>query len=430
MKIYKPNDEEYAQLLTTMDRYARPNKDVSSLVEKIIEDVAQGGDEALLDYTQRFDGVQLTKEELRVSDNEIKEALSLVSQQTKDAISATLQNIHYFASNSLRKDWSGVNAQGAEVGERFLPFDRVGIYIPGGKAPLVSTALMTGGFAQAAGVHEIVAMTPCGKNGKVNPALLYALTEAGATEIYKVGGAQAIAALALGTESIRSTPKVFGPGNRFVVEAKRQLVGSIDIDLLPGPSEVMVLADESANPAFIAADLLAQAEHGSDSVVVIVTDSEKLLGEVEKEITEQANKLSRGEIIRNVLDENAYGVLVPNIMDSVELANDFAPEHIVITVQEDIEADIISKIHTAGAIYAGTYSTVACGDFLAGPSHTLPTGGAGKFSSGLRADQFQRRTSIVRMDQNSAKRSAAIVNQFAELEGLDAHGWSLQIRCQ
>lgn len=344
----------------------------------------------------------------------------------KEAIAVSLANIHYFSDRSRRQDWSGVNAQGVEVAERFLPYDRVGIYIPGGKAPLVSTSIMTGGFAQAAGVREIVAATPCGPDGRVNPALLYALKASGATEIVKIGGAQAIAALALGTESVKPVEKIFGPGNRFVVEAKRQLVGAVAIDLLPGPSEVMVLADDTADAEFLAADLLAQGEHGPDSVVVFVTTSEALLEQVDAEVERQAALLSRGSIIREVLDKHAYGFLVSSIQEGVELVNAFAPEHLVLVTRD--EEAVLNGIRTAGAIYTGSLSTVACGDFLAGPSHTLPTGGAGKSFSGLRADQFQRRTSVVRMNRDAVLNSAPYVAEFARVEGLDAHNHSIQVR--
>lgn len=426
MKIYRPTDACFVEMKDSMNRRAIPESTVRSTVDSIIQDVAQRGDAALFDYAQRFDKVNLSAETLYVTADELAEAEEQVAESVKEAIAASLANIHFFSECSRRKDWSATNAQGVEVAERFIPYDRVGIYIPGGKAPLVSTSIMTGGFAQAAGVKEIVAATPCGPNGKVNPSLLYALKAAGATEIIKIGGAQAIAALALGTESVRPVEKIFGPGNRFVVEAKRQLVGAVAIDLLPGPSEVMVLADESANASFLAADLLAQGEHGPDSVVVFVTTSEALLQEVEAEVTRQAALLSRGEIIREVLDKHAYGFLVDTIQEGVTLVNDFAPEHLVLVVND--EEAVLNDIRTAGAIYAGALSTVACGDFLAGPSHTLPTGGAGKSFSGLRADQFQRRTSIVRMTPESVIKSAPYVAEFARVEGLDAHNESIQIR--
>jgi histidinol dehydrogenase len=287
---------------------------------------------------------------------------------------------------------------------------------------------MTGGFAKAVGVPEIVAMTPCGPDGKVNPAVLVALQAAGATEIYRIGGAQGIAALALGTESIAPVQKIFGPGNRFVVEAKRQLVGAVAIDLLPGPSEVMVLADETANPAFVAADLLAQAEHGGDSAIAFVTTSEELLQAVEQEIARQAAELSRAEYLQQVLQENTTCILVSELAAGADIVNAYAPEHLVLVVAPELEEAMLDRIRTAGAIYAGTYSTVACGDFLAGPSHTLPTGGSGKSFSGIRADQFQRRTSIVRMTREAAQKSLPHVQVFARVEGLDAHGRSLELR--
>lgn len=429
MKIYKQDSEEYAAAKAGMNRRAIPDATVRATVEDIIVQVQERGDAALLEYAKQFDRVAFADASfLRVTEQEITDAIAQVRPSVQAAVAATLANITYFSDCSRRQDWQGVNAQGVSVAERFVPFDRVGIYVPGGKAPLVSTALMTGGFAKAAGVPQIVAATPCAPDGSVNPHLLYALVQAGATEIYKLGGAQAIAALALGTETIAPVEKIFGPGNKFVVEAKRQLVGAVAIDLLPGPSEVMVLADETANPAFLAADLLAQGEHGTDSVVVFVTTSTTLLEKVQAEITRQAATLTRGAIIQAVLQEHAYGFLVDSLQEGVELVNAFAPEHLVLVATE--QEAILPLIKTAGAIYVGAFSTVACGDFLAGPSHTLPTGGAGKSFSGLRADQFQRRTSIVRMDAQSAAASAPIVAEFARIEGLDAHAHSMSIRVQ
>ena len=320
------------------------------------------------------------------------------------------------------------NAEGATVGERFTPFDRVGVYVPGGKAPLVSTALMTAGFAKAAGVPEIIAATPCAPDGSVNPSLLYALKQAGATEIVKIGGAQAIAALALGTKSIRPVDRIFGPGNRFVVEAKRQLVGAVSIDLLPGPSEILILADKSGNPDFIAADLLAQAEHGGDSVVGFATDSKALLNRVVSSIEKQLPLLSRGKIIRNVLKTGTFLLHLKSFEEGIAISNAFCPEHLSLITAN--EKRWLPKVRTAGAIYLGNFSPVAVGDFLAGPSHTLPTGGAGRSFSGLRADQFQRRTSIVRLDKKSIKASLPVVEEFARIEGLDAHGRSTSIRLE
>ncbi len=428
MKTYRESEVGFEEAVAGMNRRAIPGVQVREAVSAIVERVKTGGDMALCEYAHQFDHVELTPAELRVRDEELAEAQAVVPADVKEAIAASLANIEYFSQCSMRRDWHGTNAQGCEVGERFVPYDRVGIYVPGGKAPLVSTALMTGGFAKAVGVPEIVAMTPCGPDGKVNPAVLVALQAAGATEIYRIGGAQGIAALALGTESIAPVQKIFGPGNRFVVEAKRQLVGAVAIDLLPGPSEVMVLADETANPAFVAADLLAQAEHGGDSEIAFVTTSETLLEQVEAEITRQAAKLSRSQYLAEVLCDRASCFLVKSLEYGADIVNGFAPEHLVLVVKPEREDEILSRIRTAGAVYAGTYSTVACGDFLAGPSHTLPTGGSGKSFSGIRADQFQRRTSIVRMSREAAIASLPYVQVFSRVEGLDAHGESLRLR--
>lgn len=428
MKIYRESEARYAAAVAAMNRRSIPGEEVRQSVAAIIDEVRRRGDAALCDFAARFDRVELTETGLRVTEEELAAAQAEVPQDVKDAIAASLANIAYFSQQSMRRDWSGVNAQGCEVGERFVPYDRVGIYVPGGKAPLVSTALMTGGFAKAVGVPEIVAMTPCGPDGRVNPAVLVALQAAGATEIYRVGGAQGVAALALGTQTIAPVQKIFGPGNRYVVEAKRQLVGAVAIDLLPGPSEVMVLADSSANPRFVAADLLAQAEHGGDSVIAFVTDSEELLQAVEREIAEQAATLTRSAYLQQVLAESADCILVSDLETGADIVNAFAPEHLVLVVEPQREEAMLERIRTAGAIYAGTYATVACGDFLAGPSHTLPTGGSGKSFSGIRADQFQRRTSIVRMNREAAVRSLPHVQVFARVEGLDAHGRSLELR--
>ena len=411
-----------------MNRRAIPEAGVRDLVTDIIAQVAAKGDDALVTLTKRFDGAQLARQSLFLSEAEMAAAVRAVSPATKRAVARSLKNIHAFAKRSLRKDWSARNAEGALVGERFTPFDRVGVYVPGGKAPLVSTALMTAGFAQAAGVPEIIAATPCGPDGSVNSALLYALKAAGTTEVIKVGGAQAIAALALGTRTIRPVDRIFGPGNRFVVEAKRQLVGAVSIDLLPGPSEILILADKTGNPEFIAADMLAQAEHGGDSVVGFVTDSKALLGKVAKAIERQLPTLNRAKIIRNVLKTGTFLLHVKSFAEGVAVANAFCPEHLSLITAS--ERKWLPQIRTAGAIYLGNDSPVAVGDFLAGPSHTLPTGGAGRSFSGLRADQFQRRTSIVRLDQKSVRASLPVVEEFARIEGLDAHGRSTAIRLE
>jgi histidinol dehydrogenase len=428
MKILSYQDPGYASFVKKLNRRAIPDHGVRDLVSEIVAEVASKGDAALFSFTKRFDNAVLTPKTLFVSDAEFAAAAKAVTRETKEAISRSLANIHAFAKRSMRKDWSAKNAEGATVGERFVPFDRVGVYVPGGKAPLVSTALMTAGFAKAAGVPEILAATPCGPDGTVNPSLLYALKAAGVTEAIKVGGAQAIAALALGTKTVRPVDRLFGPGNIFVVEAKRQLIGAVSIDLLPGPSEILILSDKTGNADYIAADLLAQAEHGGDSVVGFVTDSKALLGKVIKAIDKQLPTLSRPKIIKEVLKSGTFLLHVKSFADGVAISNAFAPEHVSLITAD--EKKWLPQIRTAGAIYLGNDSPVAVGDFLAGPSHTLPTGGGGRSFSGLRADQFQRRTSIVKLDKKAVRKSLSVVQEFARIEGLDAHGRSTAIRLE
>ena len=313
------------------------------------------------------------------------------------------------------------------MGEKFDPFQRVGIYIPGGTAPLMSTALMTVTLAKVAGCPEIVVCTPCNAAGEINPALLYAARAAGATEIYRAGGAQAIAAMAYGTATIRHVQKVFGPGNAYVVAAKRLLFGHVAIDLLPGPSEVLVLADDSADPRFAAADLLAQAEHGSGHERVwLVTTSAKLLSAVAKEMQLQLPKLRRRALIERALKSNGWLIHVKSIPDGVALTNQLAPEHCEIMTRQ--AAKVAEGVVTAGAIFLGNFSPTVLGDYVAGPSHTLPTGGAGAAFAGLTVDQFQRRTSVVEYTRGALKKSLRAVEVFAQAEGLDAHGRSACIR--
>ena len=428
MRVITYKNRGYQKFVGSLDRRAEPSRELEGAVAGIVDEVRRRGDRALIDFTKKFDEVKLSVGSLFVSEKEFAEAEAMVTPATKRAIRSSRRNIHAFAKESLRRDWKRKNAEGAVVGERFTPFDRVGIYVPGGKAPLVSTALMTGAFAQAAKVPEIIAATPVGPAGTINPDLLYALSQAGATEVLKVGGAQAIAALAMGTKSVRRVDKIFGPGNAFVVEAKRQMVGAVSIDLLPGPSEVLVVSDSSGDPVCIAADLLAQAEHGGDSVVGFVTNSSRLLKQVEKEVARQLKRLSRAEYIGESLRKAGFAVLVRSIDDAIKICNEFAPEHLSLVVKD--ERRRLGEIRTAGAIYLGNTSAIAVGDFLAGPSHTLPTGGGGKSFSGLRADQFQRRTSIVKMDEASVKKSLPVVQEFARMEGLDAHGESVRLRVE
>jgi len=424
--LLKPGAPNYRAALAALNRSAEPDPRVSGIVAEVIIDIRRAGDAALIEYTEKFGGPRLTAKQLRVSAAEFSAAEKKVDGRTREAVALAHANVREFAEKSLRKSWSGKNRQGGKVGERFDPFQRVGIYVPGGTAPLVSTAVMTCTLAAAAGVPEIVVMTPADKTGAVNPALLHALRVAGATEVYKAGGAQAVAALAYGTESVARVLKIFGPGNAYVVEAKRQCFGRVAIDLLPGPSEILVIADATANAAWIAADLLAQAEHGQGSVVLLVTDSASKLKEVQAAFEAQLARLTRQGHLREVAEKTTHLILVKNLAEAVKLANDFAPEHLAIIAAG--EEKLAAQVRTAGAIFLGGWSPVVAGDFVAGPSHELPTGGAGKSFGGLTVDQFQRRTSLVRFDRKSLAALLPAIQTFSEIEGLDAHGRSAAIR--
>jgi len=393
----------------------------------ILEDVRARGDAALVDLTERFDGARLTSDQLPVTQAELVAASLRADKSLRAAMADAGGNIAAFARKSRRKDWQSRNSHGAVVGERFDPFQRVGVYIPGGTAPLVSTALMTVTLAKVAGCPEIVVCTPCGKDGSINSAILFAARAAGATEIHRVGGAQAIAAMAYGTATIKRVQKIFGPGNAYVVTAKRLVFGHVAIDLLPGPSELLVLADAAANPKFIAADMLAQAEHGTGHERVwLVTPSANLLSAVEKEIKRQQRKQRRRDLIKQVLDRNGWLIQVRTLDEGVAIVNELAPEHCELMTRRARE--LSRRIHTAGAVFLGSYSPTVLGDYVAGPNHTLPTGGAGASFAGLTIDQFQRRTSVVQYNRAALKRALPAVREFAELEGLNAHGESAEIR--
>ena len=428
MQVIRHTDANISQKLREVTAASSLfDPEIENRTRTILEAVKTCGDDALLELTEKFEGAKLAAEQLSVTQAEFMAASLKADASLRKAIAEAEKNIAAFAKKSLRKNWQTRNSHGASVGEKFDPFQRVGVYIPGGTAPLVSTALMTVTLAKAAGCPEIVACTPCGRDGGINPALLFATRAAGATEIYRVGGAQAIAAMAYGTNKIRRVQKIFGPGNAYVVTAKRLLVGYVAIDLLPGPSELLVLADDTANPKFIAADMLAQAEHGSGHERVwLVTTSPKILSAVEKEIARQMPKLTRREFIRRALDANGWLIQVKSLADGVALANRLAPEHCEVMTRNPRK--ISEGILTAGAIFLGPWSPTVLGDYVAGPSHTLPTGGAGASFAGLTVDQFQRRTSVVEYNRASLKKALKTVKKFAEIEGLGAHGKSAEIR--
>ena len=428
MKVIRLTDANFAdQLCALAAASSLFDPEIEQRTRAILQDVYAHGDNALRELTEKFDGARLTVEQLAVTQAELMTASLKADESLRQAIAEAEKNIAAFAEKSLRKKWQMKNSHGASVGEKFDPFQRVGVYVPGGMAPLVSTALMTITLARVAGCPEIVVCTPCGKDGSINPALLFAARAAGATEIYRVGGAQAIAAMAYGTNTIPRVQKIFGPGNAYVVAAKRLLVGRVAIDLLPGPSELLVLADDTANPRFIAADLLAQAEHGSGHERVwLVTTSVQILKSVEGEIAKQLPKLARREFVQRALQNNGWLIQVKSLADGVALANRLAPEHCEIMTRNPRK--VSGGILTAGAIFLGPWSPTVLGDYVAGPSHTLPTGGAGASFAGLTVDQFQRRTSVVEYSRASLKKTLPVVKKFAELEGLGAHGRSAEIR--
>jgi len=428
MKIVRHTDKNFAAKLREVAADSSLfDAEIEARTKAILHEVAQRGDDAVLELTEKFDGAKLTAEQLAVTQAELFNASLAADESLRAAVAEAEKNIASFAKKSLRKGWQSKNSHGASVGEKFDPFTRVGVYIPGGTAPLVSTALMTITLAKVAGCKEIVVTTPCGKDGSVNPAILFAARAAGATEIYRVGGAQAVAALAYGTATIRRVQKIFGPGNAYVSMAKRLLVGRVAIDLLAGPSDLLVLADDTANPKFVASDMLAQAEHGSGHERVwLVTTSAKILRAVEKEISKQLPKLPRRDLIQRVLERNVWLIHVASVTDAVALANQIAPEHCEVITRD--ARKMSGGIVTAGAIFLGNWSPTVLGDYIAGPSHVLPTDGAGASFAGLTVDQFQRRTSVVEYARPALKKALKSVQKFAELEGLGAHGRSAEIR--
>jgi histidinol dehydrogenase len=428
MKIARHTDANFAAKLREITTASSLfDAEIENRTRAILDDVYLHGDNALLELTEKFDGAKLSADQLAVTQAELLAASIKADESLRAAVAEAENNIALFAKKSKRKGWSAKNSHGANVGEKFDPFQRVGVYIPGGTAPLVSTALMTITLAKVAGCKEIVVTTPCGKDGSINPAILFAARTAGATEIYRIGGAQAIAALAYGTKTIRRVQKIFGPGNAYVSMAKRLLVGRVAIDLLAGPSDVLILADDSANPKFAAADLLAQAEHGSGHERTwLVTTSEKVLRAVKSEIKKQLPKLARKEFISRALENNGWLILVKSLDDGIALTNQLAPEHCEVMTRQ--AQKVSEKILTAGAIFLGNWSPTVLGDYVAGPSHVLPTDGAGASFAGLTVEQFQRRTSVVEYNRASLKRALKSVKKFAELEGLGAHGKSAELR--
>lgn len=399
-----------------------------AIAADLLADIRKNGDSAVLAAVKRIDGVALKASQMRVSAEELEAAAKAVPPEIRRNVKASSKRVAAFAKAGMRPDWHMNTRNGGRLGERFLPFDRVGVYIPGGTAPLASTAVMTATIAKVAGVKEIVACTPCDKKGNVNPVLLYALCVAGATEIYRVGGIQGIGMMAYGTETVGQVQKIVGPGGAFVTAAKRLVYGDVALDLVAGPSEICVIADSSVDPDWIAADLLSQIEHGTGhEKALFITDSTEQANAVAKCIPEQLDRLPRKGLMAPNIDAGGIMiVVVPSIEQGALLANAFAPEHLELMVASPRK--YIPKLTAAGAIFVGPWSPEPAGDFAAGPSHVLPTGGAAKKFSGLSVEDFRRRSSIIEYAKKDLVEALPIIKTFGAVEGLDAHARSATIR--
>lgn len=397
--------------------------DVSGIVSDIIEDVKKRGDEALLYYCEKFDRAKLTS--LEVTAEEIDEAFSLVEPEFIEILKKAAENIREFHKAQVRNSFI-ISGDGYITGQKITPIEKVGLYVPGGTAAYPSTVLMDSIPAKIAGCKEICITTPPSANGKVNPAILAAAKIAGVDRIFKTGGAQAVAALAYGTETVPKVDKIVGPGNAFVAEAKRQVFGLVSIDMIAGPSEILVVADGKSNPEFVAADLLSQAEHDKMASAVLVTDSSELAKQVSAELERQIPLLPRAEIARASIDNNGKIIIADNLFDVIDVANEIAPEHLELCV--DNPFDYLDKIKNAGSIFMGRYCPEALGDYFAGPNHTLPTSGTARFSSPLSVDDFVKKSQYTYYTEEALGKVAESIAFFAGKEGLDAHAKSVTVR--
>ena len=395
-------------------------------VTEILANVKANGDQALFEYTKKFDQADLNAGNIKVTDAEIEEAYTLVDRKLVEIIRKSLANIRTYHEKQRQTSWFDSKPDGTILGQKVTALHRVGVYVPGGKAAYPSSVLMNIVPAKVAGVDEIIMVTPPGKDGKVTPTTLVAAKEAGADAIYKVGGAQAIGALAYGTESIPKVDKIVGPGNIYVALAKKAVYGYVSIDAIAGPSEILVIADETANPRFVAADLLSQAEHDELASAILVTTSEELAKKVSDETDKFIKELSRGEIIQKSLDNYGY-ILVTDTMDeAIETANEIASEHLEIQTKNPF--DVMTKIRNAGAIFIGEYASEPLGDYFAGPNHVLPTNGTAKFFSPLSVDDFVKKSSIISNSENALRAIHEDIEAFATAEHLTAHANSIKVR--
>ncbi|MBR0411759.1 MAG: histidinol dehydrogenase [Eubacterium sp.] len=427
MKTYKINKETTKNLLKDLLRRSPDQYGVyADRVQAILEEVKEKGDEALFSYTEKFDGCRLNRDSIRVTKEEIKEAYEKVDASLVEIIRKALVNIRAFHEKQKRTSWFESRPDGTILGQRVTALSDVGVYVPGGKAAYPSSVLMNIVPAKVAGAERIVMVTPPDKNGRITPTTLVAANEAGATEIYKVGGAQAVAALAYGTSSIKKVDKIVGPGNIYVALAKKAVYGHVGIDSVAGPSEILVLADETADPRFVAADLLSQAEHDELASAILVTTSEGLGKEVEKEIEGFLKTLSRADIIRKSLDQFGYILVAVNMEEAVDAVNSIASEHLEIVTANPFE--VMTKVRNAGAVFLGTYSSEPLGDYFAGPNHVLPTNGTARFFSPLSVDDFIKKSSIIYYSREALKEVHEDIEAFARAEGLTAHANSIAVR--
>ena len=427
MRILKLTKETQNNILENLLKRS-PNSygEFESRVNDIIQNVREKRDEAIFEYTLKFDGATIDQDNIRVTEEEIKEAYEQVDPKLLDVIRKALVNIRDYHTKQKQYSWFDSDESGIILGQKVTPLKTVGVYVPGGKAVYPSSVLMNVIPAKVAGVSNIIMTTPCGKDGKVYPSTLVAAKEAGVDAIYKVGGAQAIAALAFGTESIPKVDKIVGPGNIYVALAKKAVFGYVSIDSIAGPSEILVLADETANPRYVAADLLSQAEHDEMASAILITTSPKLAEEVSAEIDQFVVELSRKEIIQKSLDNYGYILVADNMEEAIDTVNAIASEHMEIVTADPFH--VMTKIRNAGAIFIGEYSSEPLGDYFAGPNHVLPTNGTAKFFSALSVDDFIKKSSIISYSREALEKVHKDIEQFAECEKLTAHANSIRVR--
>ncbi len=411
------------------DFLARPAIDpaAEAVAREVLHEIQTKGDEAVVTFARKWDTPEITVNQLRVSREEIESAKKKVDAEFKRQAREADRRIFAFAKAGRRKNWEMPSTRGGRLGEQYRPLDRVGVYIPGGTAPLASTSLMTATIARAAGVSEIVACTPADRNGQVNPYILFSLDLAGVTDIYRIGGIQAIGALAYGTKTIAKVQKIVGPGNAYVAAAKKCVYGHVGLDSVAGPSEIAIFADSSANPAHVAADLLSQAEHGTGKEkALLVTPDEELIRETGRHLTAQMEQLDRRDLVKPIVEEGVLAVKVPDLEVGMDLINQFAAEHLELLVESPRKW--VKEVNAAGAIFLGHWTPESAGDFAAGPSHVLPTGGAAAMFSGLTVDDFMRRSSVIQYTRKDLEAALPVIKAFGRVEGLDGHVKSATIR--